>query len=1039
MYQKEIEAREKLIVDKRNLFVQAGAGAGKTTSLVTRIVKSLEGGVLPSEIVAISFTNNSAEDLRGKIIKKLNEEKKMDILNHIDEMHISTIHKFCGDLLKENSIHAKLSPDFKIISPEDLPQMTESVVVKYIRDMKYKDWKYFNELGIARYKASGFIKSIYYALISHVDKIEWDNIFKYENKKDLNEIYEDAFIASQNILNKVYEYQDSIYNLLLSKRKDKELKDIFKKDSIFYFDSEATDTDIKKIADYLLKKEYKPPFNGSIMKNDEYKEMLIEFDSDVEDDVKKFVELRIEYKALFKNKVLEHAYNAYLEFLKVLNGDLSNVTTDESIFLAKELLVNNKNIAKRLHNKYKHIYIDEYQDTDHLQRDIALSLTQKDDKTFYDTALYLVGDPKQSIYRFRGAEPEVYFNTKEMFKVDGTGIYDLNINFRSNSKILDWVNEKYENIPLTDQPYPEMLCADANKITDEEYDNPDNIIGFYRSNGNTPAAVSGLIKYLKTKKVRRVYVEKENGEKVFKHKFDNIKYSDIMVLMQNHNSMAEYVRVFNENNIPTKVAGESNFETSFAVRAFVNLFEVVNTRGKKNLVKANEVFKAVFSNLLVGKSKNEEEEILFNIYKNLKKEVLNMSSYGKAIYLVNHLNWIIPNNASLEDFVINSIKSKLYQMIEEVFSNNYQNGNELCKSFRKYLKKPIEYESQIDNDADAVQVINVHKSKGLEAPICIWLTIDKEKDGAGTCFKDGMLYLSVKNGFETLNFYDHDPLKKEELMNDTNMEKARIEYVGATRPKEAFIFATGDKNNGMFFRSGVDYNINELREIDYSNYQDVNIDLKEKISYKPDIHNYNLEHNNSIVTTSPSSMENNISETRERLKNECYKAEGDRPKGNILGTAMHRAFELLIKGYDIDYSIKLAIEENKDDINDIDSYYRFIKASINELNKYYKDKGYYNYKLYPELGFSYLKDDKLISNGSIDLLLIKDDEAIIIDYKSDAAEYIIDDEVFEKTLIEKYENQLNEYELTVKRLFSNINKISKRINLIKVEKSLALN
>ena len=110
-------------------------------------------------------------------------------------------------------------------------------------------------------------------------------------------------------------------------------------------------------------------------------------------------------------------------------------------------------------------------------------------------------------------------------------------------------------------------------------------------------------------------------------------------------------------------------------------------------------------------------------------------------------------------------------------------------------------------------------------------------------------------------------------------------------------------------------------------------------------------------------------------------------------------------------SAKQALEENKDLVpaSDNGEYEKFFVTCVKAFDKWFDRSGY---ALYPEFKFSYLKDG-VINNGSIDLLMVKDDEYIIIDYKSDEAEYIVDDDVFEQTLREKYDPQLKSYEEVV--------------------------
>ena len=110
-----------------------------------------------------------------------------------------------------------------------------------------------------------------------------------------------------------------------------------------------------------------------------------------------------------------------------------------------------------------------------------------------------------------------------------------------------------------------------------------------------------------------------------------------------------------------------------------------------------------------------------------------------------------------------------------------------------------------------------------------------------------------------------------------------------------------------------------------------------------------------------------------------------------------------------------AIDEHIDLVpsNDNGEFKQFFLTCVDAFNNWFNKE---DYALYPEFGFSYF-DGNQINNGSIDLLMVNDKECVIVDYKSDEAEYIADDKVFEKTLIEKYESQLNGYRSVVEHLF----------------------
>ena len=1026
-YQEELDLRKILVKDKNNIFVMAGAGAGKTFSLVLRIINQLISGVKTSEIVAISFTNKSAEDLRSKIINALdinnNSEKKSkytseeikiinQALNEIDMMHISTIHKFCGDIIRENSIYAKVSPDFKILLDDADTKRKDLVFNSYYHNLSKKD---FYELDNSSNNYTN-IKNIYYELTRYVEKLDFNDIYKPfdDEAKALKEIKDIIYDMLKLTDNYKYDLLDSANDGAKS-NKYLEMSEIFKKDSPF--NNDIDDKNLEELVSIFIKDQevFDYPFNGNKLRKEKSKEIYQEFKDEFD-----LLKSRLKkYAGSYKLYIyLKYAYEAYLRYLDYIDNDFDNVSNDELIYLAKKLISDNKIVCDKLKNKYKHIYIDEYQDTDHIQRDIALLLTTINNN-FNDDALFLVGDPKQSIYRFRGAEPEVYFETKDLFNKPNTKVYDLNINFRSNGKVLEYVNEVYQNIPLTKEKYQGMLIRDINEIDDKSYNNNENLLGFYYSVGIAPIDIAKLIIHIK--KNYKVRVKQSDDS----FKYQDIKYSDFMIQMPGHNMMSEYVNTFSAAKIPSKVAGEASFYEYYPIRVFVNLFEALNERGAKAKQMAYEAFRLIYFDKFNGKTKKEALDISSSLLLELKHKTYNMTSYGIAIFLVEHLKWIIKTNEKFEAFEVNSISSKLYQMIEDVFSTDYQNGSKVAKEMRKYISKGVEYESLIDDKADAVSIINVHKAKGLEAPIVIFVCNDKKKDKTGNIYYNNKLYLRYSS---KLSFYNEEDPFYDEIKNAIDLELSRLEYVAATRPQEAFIYAISDDRN-MFSKD--EYKITSLRKIEALDYEDKpNEAYKEYSEKKYDI----LYSEKSLNIISPSGLENNTSKIRDEEKAKVI-ASGintltSRPKGNILGTVLHRAFELLVKEkLSFDEIINISINENIEDINEanIPSYKLFINTCLNKLDNMFKEDGIYKTNLYPELTFSYKKSKNTISNGSIDLLSINNGNYIIYDYKSDEAEYIIDDKLFEETLKEKYQNQLDEYESVVKDLFTDAKKISKKI------------
>ena len=1030
----ELETRG-FIAEKetKNIFIEAGAGAGKSTSLVNRIYHLLLKGVAAKNIYAITFTNKATEELRFKIVKWLSDfekctpeeiTKKKELLKEVDNIHISTIHRFCEDILKENAVKAGLSPDFKPAMDEDYDDIVNNVIRDYFRSFNnWADFKIFEDtIFVTKKDIKKTIISIFNSMMCTADRISYDHIYKCDKAQP---------ISTKTFRSKYKEFANTIDTFYDAHRNDPVAPKLKKKfeDAGYVYEQDEADRDA--FIDNLIRiseKEWmgfleKSPFNTKAV----VASAKLLFERPILD----IIQVKNIFDITYNQTCLKYAYELYLAFCADRDNDSENLANNDLIYRTYLLLKNDQSVLDKTRKKIQKLFIDEYQDTDSLQYKVASLIAEgKDD------CLYIVGDPKQSIYRFRGAEPDVFFDTKEEFKQEPNNhsIYDLNINFRCNSKIIEWVNNRYQNIGLIDPNlkyvYTPMMNSPKNQINDADFANQENLIGFYVYESFSPESVRDLIVYLKkNKKVRK------NGI------YQAVDYKDIMVLMENHSAMPKYVEEFTRNNIPAQVYGESRFANTLAVRSFINLYSAILVDNQSSLAKAEAVFFNLYPSLYKDKSKDEGASITQGLLNDLRIKTSKMNAYGKAIYLVEHMSLLMKENHIYEDFEVNFASSKLYQMVESVFASGFYNGNELIEELEKFYERIVERESLIQSDIDAVMVINLHKAKGLEAPIVIWVstgTRDNTGQNISNAYKEGVLYpAAISNVVRKNNALKNDVIH---LKADEEYEDARKEYVAVTRAAEAFIFADTVENVSLFHNETRNYHIHDsddLRSIiipaDEVTPEDlfkeekpaelVNPELVEDIEKDTKIYQENdysyQEGSSSIKSISPSSLEAKVSETRERLRQEAGELPpSNRPKSNDVGTILHRALELLIKD-DLKpiEAVNTAINENIGliPVDDNGEFQTFFNTCVVAFNDWFIND---RYELYPEFGFSYL-DNNQINNGSIDLLMVKDNECVIIDYKSDEAEYIPDDSVFEKTLKEKYENQLNAYQSVVEHLFPN--------------------
>ena len=802
--QQELEQRNYISTsEKKNIFIEAGAGAGKSTSLVDRtyyslaetvearrIRESISSGqktkedvleelndfagcadkeiafrkkliaeiddiiagtiteITAKDIYAITFTNKATEELRVRIVKKLQDEdkctpeeiwRKKQILKDIDNIHISTIHKFCEDILKENAVKAGLSPNFVPIIDEEEQEVVNRVVRNYFRHFKH--WSTFEKyepIGVDRKDVKEAIAGsggVPHSLLSTADRIGKDQIYRCDSfKGDGFADYETAITNLLDELDSFLENNPNKKGQLLS------VKTILNSRGYAYDQTKTERAEaVKKIMSIEDKEWY-----------DEFKDgkapLISRAPADLKDEIIETFEPLIHEVAQRRYNVfiglarlyINYGYELYEAYLEDRDNDVEHLTSNDLVYETFVLLNNNPDVLKKTSEKIKRLFIDEYQDTDSLQYQIAslIAGTRSD-------CLYIVGDPKQSIYRFRGAEPDVFFDTKNEFASDlnNHALYNLNINFRSNSKIINWVNSRYSSIDLIEPSvgyrYTPMHYHPDNEIKDEDARDERKLAGFYKFNDVSRDAIKDLILDIKNN-----YQVREKG------KYRPVKFSDIMVLMEGHNTMPAFVETFTKNNIPARVYGESRFFNTLAVRAFTALFEAILVDTDSSLAQVESVCFNLYPSLYTGKTREESIEITKGLLNSLRNKTNEMNAYGKAIYLIEHMSLLMKEKHIYEDFEINFASSKLYQMVESIFSKGFYNGNELIEEFKKFLDQPIERESLIQSDVDAVMLINLHKAKGLEAPIVVWVstkTSDKFADGISDAYKKKVLYPSIIN------------------------------------------------------------------------------------------------------------------------------------------------------------------------------------------------------------------------------------------------------------------------------------------------------
>ncbi len=1123
--QTEDEIREKIVKDiDRNCFVEAGAGAGKTTIIVDRIVEQLKHGILPERLVAITFTNAASRELRARILNavrtavkdaslKDKEKENLELAEkQLDRMQISTIHSFCHRLLTERCFDAGLPMGFDLMESEDENALFDSIFAKWTRaKLTSADWavlmlmdekkayeKAYKCLREMTRDLAGLSKDMD-ILTANVDQSEIDTKMKELCEKLVTALDDHAGnIIMDNEGEKVDSKDRNFMNLpepLLSEAA-KKLREILKKgigslgnedyagilNAIDAICNDAGSAKPKAIAVYpkmppvenYFKKLKKAKKSGKASKEvkeedsekeekekdpkeerDEYLNTITEAEKEFKTTVGAETEtIRNELTDLFYNEYILRAKEAREYYRECFPSDI--VSDDMLLLKTYELLKDSPDILRYFAGKFDCYYVDEFQDTDHIQENFIWKLAQDPDdrENLRDGALFVVGDPKQSIYRFRGAEPEVYFGTKkkmEKLQKDNTYICSLTKNFRSDDSIINWVNSEFSGKDIISEgSYTPMTVG-------HQWTNPQGVLkGVYMY--ASPEVVQGkidheeeaervcrLIKAMVGKKEIEIY---ESETKSYRRK--TIDYSDILLLTGNMFSMEVYVNKMREEGIPFILQGKSVQKYSYYINAFICLYSYLADPYDRT---AREGALGVLE--VSGASDTERNR---SILEEMKKRTKGYSGYACMEFLLHHKELYLPKGKDIPDHEMEDLQRKLIQMTEKISANEHENKTRILERLREYRESVLERELAME-DTPAVQFMNLHKAKGLEGNIVIFAKRDDSfgfKPGSyrkGTdyypCAKeeswapDGSTMKAVWSAYER----DDDILAA--ARKEAEREKVRLEYVAATRAKQVLIFMdryNGDDGN-LF---GTGYDLDQRPSI--GNVVDLAKDAQDTAAdSKPQP---------SRLIPAGLASEDAERKMHENLKKALYssespsdyeresagKAEADagdqnmkeRPKGRILGLAMHRSFELLLERRffddpDIDRLIRICVKQalfegaSQIDSSDRNTYERFLTQALQAFAGSGKIRDLLNRtdKIYTELPFSYNTESEEIPvwmHGEADLVLKMKDETkdggyYILDYKSDDDSKYPDEESFEKRLRGKYEPQIAAYRAAVSKVF----------------------
>ena len=833
-------SQEEALNIEKHVCVTAGAGSGKTTVLVERYLKILrEGNVTPREIVAITFTNKAAAEMKDRIIERLSPQEgnedleQSNSLQHFrDEMnsaHISTIHSFCASILREFPFQAHVPANFSIIQGIDQKLLLQKTLKETLRDIATNpDHSLRAELTrlLRRYGGQQKLADFFSDMINQRDVIEHLTQEIYSNSND-TEIHEALQQRIREQLMSTIDIPEFIrcLNAVMQVATGKSVKVV--RDLTQELETVYSENPNSPEAPELLKHIAVPITikNGNIAKSAFIgtKTDTTDIDTEINFLVSAAKKIKIlpetsdnetddvETDDDFLLSTTRDLFTLYTRILsnydtaKLSQGTLNN---DDLQLKTRDLLCNNEQIRQKLVERYQYFMVDEYQDTNELQYELVMLLTNE----LKDANLFIVGDPKQSIYGFRGADVRVFDKIQKKITNMGGEKISLTENFRSLRDPIRFANYFFDRL-MGDGSENEFEVQYERLTQARQAHANGEIKILLGTHGNEAADEYKLIaQHIKNMKAsaETVWVRGENGEALERP----IQYDDIAILIRSRRHLPDIENALLAAGIPYLTTSGVGFYQRQEIYDIWNYLNFLSAPSKNDASLA-----AVLRGPAFGISDAELYEISLqkdgNFWKktqnyqaksnNLKRAIHTLNKHDQFAHRmpVNQLIVTIVNETGL----IGTLKTGIYgqqrlanyqKLLELARNFDGDENTQILPDFIEFLdilitEEPREGQAPVEASSAAVQIMTIHAAKGKEFPIVILPCLNRK----GRTDTEPFIDETFGIGFSPLK--PDDGYRKTEPSIIAHMknrsrekevaEKKRLFYVGTTRAEDRLILS----------------------------------------------------------------------------------------------------------------------------------------------------------------------------------------------------------------------------------------------------------
>ncbi len=821
-----------------SLIVEAAAGTGKTTELVGRIVNILRGGrTTINRIVAVTFTRKAAGELRLRLRIELDRARALagdadeirnleQALARLEEAHIGTIHSFCTELLRQRPVEARIAPGFQELDENQAARLYARAFEKWIQQALQQMPDGLRR-ALSRIGAGSFNEDSPLAQIRSAgwNLVEWRDFprpwrreeFHQQQEVDriIPEIAELASIAGTCTVasHPVRKHLLCVTDFMTRLRRSEEIRPR---------DYDELESLLIQMARDLRKNHLKGSKKFSTQyTRDEVLSAKQRLETTLEDFQRR---AEADLAALLQGEL--RSLIAQYEDMKDRSGKLDFV---DLLIRTRNLLRENGEVRGFMQAQFTHIFVDEFQDTDPVQAEILVLLAADDpDETDWRKVrprvgkLFLVGDPKQSIYRFRRADIIMYQELCQRLQEKGVATVYLSRSFRAVKPIQDAVNAAFapemtgdavtgqpayvpleEVVPATEQPavialpapFPYGVRLPSNKEIDR----------------CLPDAIAGFVEWLIRESGWKVR-DPGSGELV------PVASEHVAILFRRFMSWGadvtrDYVHALEARNVPHLLWGARSFhqrEEIETVRAALNAVEWPDDDLSVYATLRGSLF-AISDNLLLRYRHRVGSFHPFHPVPDAIESDFTPVTEALAVLadlhrrrnrrsIVETINSLLEAPRSHAAFALrpsgNQVLANVYRVCD--LARSYETGDGY--SFRGFVERLNEQSEREDSSeapvleegTEGVRIMTVHSAKGLEFPVVIlgdmtaniaMRSPDKHVDTSDRLCAVRLL------GCSPWDLIDHE---QEEHDRDV-AEGVRVAYVAATRARDLLVVsAVGD-------------------------------------------------------------------------------------------------------------------------------------------------------------------------------------------------------------------------------------------------------